>query len=67
MMGRPPLPTHIKLVKGTARPHRLNPNEPKLCTPIVERMIYSRLMTEFTLAAASVISPLSLSISARRK
>jgi P27 family predicted phage terminase small subunit len=29
MMGRPPLPTHIKLVQGTARPHRLNPNEPK--------------------------------------
>ena len=29
MMGRPPLPTHIKLVKGTARPHRLNPDEPK--------------------------------------
>ena len=29
MSGRKPLPTHLKLVKGTARPHRLNPNELK--------------------------------------
>ena len=29
MAGRKPLPTHLKLVKGTARPHRLNKNEPK--------------------------------------
>ena len=32
MAGRKPLPTHLKLVKGTARPHRLNKDEPK---PIV--------------------------------
>lgn len=32
MAGRKPLPTHLKLVKGTARPHRLNKSEPK---PIV--------------------------------
>ena len=29
MSGRKPLPTHLKLVKGTARPHRLNKDEPK--------------------------------------
>lgn len=28
MVGRKPLPTNLKLVKGTARPHRLNKNEP---------------------------------------
>ena len=28
MAGRKPLPTQLKLVKGTARPHRLNPDEP---------------------------------------
>lgn len=29
MAGRKPLPTHLKLVKGTARPHRMNEAEPK--------------------------------------
>lgn len=29
MMGRKPLPTHLKLLKGTARKHRLPKNEPK--------------------------------------
>lgn len=29
MAGRKPLPTHLKLVKGTARPHRMNKAEPK--------------------------------------
>ena len=29
MAGRKTLPTHLKLVKGTARPHRLNKAEPK--------------------------------------
>ncbi|MGH6812646.1 MAG: hypothetical protein ACREDM_09960 [Methylocella sp.] len=29
MAGRKPLPAHLKLVKGTARPHRLNKGEPK--------------------------------------
>src|SRR5690606_9702473 len=32
MAGRKPLPTHLKLVKGTARPHRMNEAEP---TPVV--------------------------------
>ena len=29
MAGRKPLPTHLKLIKGTARPHRINSAEPK--------------------------------------
>src|SRR5690606_3042075 len=29
MAGRKPLPTQLKLVKGTARPHRINKAEPK--------------------------------------
>ncbi len=29
MAGRKPLPTHLKLVKGTARPHRINHEEPR--------------------------------------
>ena len=35
MMGRPPIPTHLKLVKGTARSDRENPNElkPPLVVP----------------------------------
>ena len=32
MAGRKPLPTHLKMVKGTARPQRTNAEEPK---PIV--------------------------------
>jgi P27 family predicted phage terminase small subunit len=32
MAGRKPLPTHLKVVKGTARAHRINPSEP---TPTV--------------------------------
>jgi hypothetical protein len=32
MAGRKPLLTHLKLVKGTARPHRINSDAPK---PIV--------------------------------
>ena len=30
MAGSKPLPTHSKLVKGMARPHRMNKAEPKL-------------------------------------
>jgi P27 family predicted phage terminase small subunit len=29
MAGRKPLPTHLKVVKGTARPHRINDEEPR--------------------------------------
>ena len=36
MAGRKPLPTHLKLVKGTARPHRLNKDEPKPTVTVPE-------------------------------
>ena len=36
MAGRKPLPTHLKLVKGTARPHRLNKDEPKPTVAVPE-------------------------------
>jgi P27 family predicted phage terminase small subunit len=36
MAGRKPLPTHLKLVKGTARPHRLNKEEPKPTVAVPE-------------------------------
>jgi hypothetical protein len=36
MAGRKPLPTHLKLVKGTARPHRLNKDEPKPAVAVPE-------------------------------
>ncbi len=36
MAGRKPLPTHLKLVKGTARPHRLNKGEPKPTVAVPE-------------------------------
>jgi P27 family predicted phage terminase small subunit len=36
MAGRKPLPTHLKLVKGTARPHRLNQAEPKPVVAVPE-------------------------------
>lgn len=29
MAGRKPLPTNVKILKGTARKHRLNPDEPQ--------------------------------------
>lgn len=36
MAGRKPLPTHLKLVKGTARPHRLNKDEPQPTVAVPE-------------------------------
>ena len=36
MAGRKPLPTHLKLVKGTARPHRLNKDEPRPSVAVPE-------------------------------
>ena len=30
MTGRKPLPTALKMIKGTARKHRMNKNEPKI-------------------------------------
>jgi P27 family predicted phage terminase small subunit len=36
MAGRKPLPTHLKLVKGTARPHRINEAEPRPAVAVPE-------------------------------
>lgn len=36
MAGRKPLPTQLKLVKGTARPHRLNRDEPRPTVAVPE-------------------------------
>ena len=36
MAGRKPLPTHLKLVKGTARPHRINKAEPRPAVAVPE-------------------------------
>jgi P27 family predicted phage terminase small subunit len=57
MMGRPPLPTHIKLVKGTARPHRLNPNEPKppLAVPEPPPHLEEREKARFTSMAEMLL------------
>ena len=50
MAGRKPLPTHLKLVKGTARPHRLNKKEPKLplVAPEPPDHLDERAKTKFT-------------------
>jgi P27 family predicted phage terminase small subunit len=50
MSGRKPLPTHLKLVKGTARPHRTNPNElkPPLVIPEPPAHLEEREKTKFT-------------------
>jgi hypothetical protein len=37
MAGRKPLPTHLELVKGTARPHRINLDEPRLAVTAQHR------------------------------
>jgi P27 family predicted phage terminase small subunit len=34
--GRKPLPTHLKLVKGTARSHRINKDEPRPLVAVPE-------------------------------
>ncbi len=57
MMGRKPLPTHIKLVKGTARPHRLNPSEPKppLAVPEPPPHLEDREKAKFTAMAEMLV------------
>lgn len=54
MAGRKPLPTHLKLVKGTARSHRMNKSEPKpvVATPqptLTTRFVirWSKTVTDF--------------------
>ena len=50
MAGRKPLPTHLKLVKGTARPHRMNKAEPKpvVATPEPPDYLDEEASTKFT-------------------
>jgi P27 family predicted phage terminase small subunit len=50
MAGRKPLPTHLKLVKGTARRHRLNSSEPKPPVAIPQAPAYldERAKEKFT-------------------
>ena len=53
MAGRKPLPTHLKLVKGTARPGRLNKNEPKpsVVVPEPPEHLDERAKVKFTVMA----------------
>ena len=53
MAGRKPLPTHLKLVKGTARPHRLNKDEPKppVAVPEAPAPLEERARIKFTAMA----------------
>lgn len=50
MAGRKPLPTHLKLLKGTARPHRMNRNEPmpSVCAPEPPAQLEDRARRKFT-------------------
>ena len=50
MAGRKPLPTHLKLLKGTARPHRMNRNEPmpSVCAPAPPAQLEDRARRKFT-------------------
>jgi len=50
MAGRKPLPTHLKLVKGTARPHRMNKAEPKpvVAVPAPPDHLDEEASTKFT-------------------
>ena len=72
MAGRKPLPTHLKLVKGTARPHRLNKNEPKppLTVPEPPAHLDERAKAKFielakTLARYGVMTELDVGALAR--
>src|SRR5690348_3696816 len=50
MAGRKPLPTHLKLVKGTARPHRMNREEPRpdIGVPLAPSHLDARARARFT-------------------
>jgi P27 family predicted phage terminase small subunit len=49
MAGRKPLPTHLKVVKGTARPHRINKEEPRppVTTPVPPEYLDERARAKF--------------------
>jgi P27 family predicted phage terminase small subunit len=50
MAGRKPLPTHLKLLKGTARPHRMNKAEPmpSVCVPEPPAHLEDRARRKFS-------------------
>jgi P27 family predicted phage terminase small subunit len=50
MAGRKPIPTTLKLIRGTARPHRLNPDEPmpSACAPEPPAHLDDRARAKFT-------------------
>src|SRR5262245_35527103 len=49
MRGRPPLPTHLKVVRGTLRNSRVNPNEPEAtpCLPSPPGFLDNRAVEEW--------------------
>jgi P27 family predicted phage terminase small subunit len=49
MAGRKPLPTHLKIVKGTARPHRINRDEarPAVSVPAPSDHLDAKAKTKF--------------------
>jgi P27 family predicted phage terminase small subunit len=53
MAGRKPLPTRLKVVKGTARPHRINHDEPTPCisVPAAPSHLDERAKSKFVEAA----------------
>ena len=53
MAGRKPLPTFLKVVKGTARAHRINQDEPRPCVsvPAAPDHIDERAKAKFTSTA----------------
>ena len=72
MAGRKPLPTHLKLVKGTARPHRINHDEPRpavqvpMAPPHLDRRAAARFVDMATvLARHGVMTELDTSALAR--
>ncbi|MDE3017255.1 MAG: phage terminase small subunit P27 family [Pseudomonadota bacterium] len=72
MAGRKPLPTHLKIIKGTARPHRINKKEPKppLVVPGPPDYLDERAKTKFNamaemLARHGVMTELDVSALAR--
>ena len=50
MAGRKPIPTNLKLIRGTARPHRMNKDEPMptVCVPEPPAHLDERARAKFT-------------------
>jgi len=57
MAGRKPLPTNLKLIRGTARPHRLNPDEPapRLSAPEPPGHLDDRARAKFVELASMLV------------